>query len=82
MMDPDVTLRELLEAVQVRAWDRVDELAEALLQWIEKRGFPPSTIGSSQLGIEWHRTVTTMVCHLAVSKARDARKRRHRKAGG
>jgi aspartate aminotransferase-like enzyme len=81
MMDPDVTLRELLEAVQARAWDRVDELAEALLQWVEKRGFPPSTIGSPQLGVKWHRTVTTMVCHLAVSKARDARQRR-RKASG
>ena len=79
-MDPDATLRELLQAVQSRAWDRVDELAEALLNWLEKRGFPPTTVGPPQLGVEWHRTVATCVCHLAVSRSRDARERRRRKA--
>ncbi len=32
MMAPEATLRTLLEAVQPRAWDRVDELSGALLE--------------------------------------------------
>ena len=81
-MDPEATLRELLEALQVRAWDRVDELAEALLDWLEKRGFPPLTVGPRELGVEWHRAMATFVCHLARSRVRDARKRRERRTGG
>ena len=80
-MDPEATLRELLDAVHARAWDRVDELAGALLDWLEKRGFPPLTIGPRELGVEWHRATATFVCHLARSKVRDARKRRERRAG-
>ena len=80
-MDPEATLRELLDAVQARAWDRVDELAGSLLDWLEKRGFPPLTVGPRELGVEWHRAMATFVCHLARSKVQDARKRRERKAG-
>lgn len=80
-MDPEVTLRDLLEAVQARAWDRVDELAGVLLDWLEKRGFPPLVIGPRELGVEWHRTMATFVCHLAQSKVQNARKRREQSAG-
>lgn len=81
-MDPDATLRDLLDAVQERDWDRIDELAEALLGWMEKRGFPPITLGAEELGREWHRTIATFICYTAQSKSRAARKRRARKAGG
>ena len=80
-MDPEATLRELLDAVQASAWDCVDELAEALLDWLEKRGFPPLTVGPRELGVEWHRAVATFLCYVAKSKVRDARKRRARRAG-
>ena len=80
-MDPEATLLELLEAVQARAWDRVDELAGALLDWLEKQGFPPLVVGPRELGVEWHRAMATFVCHMAQSKVRDARKRRERRAG-
>ena len=79
-MDPDATLRDLLDALHVRDWDRIDELAGALLEWMEKRGFPPTTLGAKELGREWHRTVATFVCYAAQTKVRDARKRRSRKA--
>ena len=78
-MDPDATLRDLLEALGGRDWDRVDELQDALFTWMERRGFPPTTIGPKELGVEWHRAVATFVCHAAASKVRDARKRRSRK---
>lgn len=78
-MDPDAALQELLDAVRVRDWDRIDELADGLLGWMERRGFPPMTLGPKEMGREWHRTVATFVCHAAKSKANDARKRRTRR---
>lgn len=78
-MDPDAALTDLITAVGARDWDRVDELTEGLLQWMEKRGFPPMTLGPKSLGKNWHRTIATFVCHLAKSNVRDARKRLDRK---
>jgi hypothetical protein len=81
-MDPDAALKDLLNAVQSRAWDRVEEVAEGLLSWMEKRGFPPTTLGPKELGRNWHRTIATFVCYAAQSKVRDVRTRRARKGGG
>ena len=80
-MDPDAALKELLDAVLVRDWDRTDELAEGLLQWMEKRGFPPTTSGPKELGPVWHRSVATFICSAAKAKVRDARKRQKKKEG-
>ena len=81
-MDPNATLRDLLDALLTRNWDRVQELSEALLTWMEKRGFPPMTIGPPELGNQWHRTIATFVCYATQAKVRDARKRRTRRAEG
>lgn len=78
-MDPEATLAELVAAVGDREWDRVDELVEGLLQWMERRGFPPTTVGPKSLGKHWHRAIATFVCYTARSTARDARKRAKRK---
>ena len=80
-MDPQATLRDLLAAVGDRDWDRVEELSEALLTWVQNRGFPPETMGPQSLGRGWHRAVTEFVCYLAKSQARTARKRRRTKGG-
>lgn len=77
-MDPQATLRDLLAAVDERDWDRVEELGEALMAWLQRRGFPPETIGPRSLGRGWHRAVAEFVCHLALSDARRARKRRRK----
>ena len=75
-MDPQASLNELLTAVEDRDWDRIEELADALLHWMEHSGFPPKTLGPESLGKQWHRAVATFVCYAAKSKVRDARKRR------
>lgn len=80
-MDPHATLNELLAALGERDWDRIEELADALLRWMECRGFPPTTLGPESLGKEWHRAVATFVCYAAKSKVRDARKRRRKRGG-
>ena len=77
-MDPEATLRDLLEAVGDRDWDHVDELSETLLTWLQKRGFPPQTVGAPELGRGWHRAIAEFTCYLAQSRARDARKRRRK----
>jgi hypothetical protein len=79
-MDPQATLRDLLDAVADREWDTVDELSEALLSWLQKRGFPPQTVGPPELGRGWHRATAEFICYLAKSQARDARKRRKKGA--
>lgn len=78
-MDPQATLSELLEAIVDRDWDRVTELSDVLLTWMEHGGFPPEAIGSAKLGKRWHRTIATFICHAATSRANDAAKRRQRK---
>jgi hypothetical protein len=80
-MDPEATLNDMLDAITDRDWDRVTELSDALLTWMEKGGFPPEAIGSSRLGKRWHRTIATFICHAATSRANDAAKRRRRKGG-
>ena len=80
-MDPDTALAELLDALGRREWDSVEEFSNHLLDWMERSGFPPMTVGPKTLGVQWHRTVATFVCHAAQSTVNDARKRRQRKGG-
>ena len=80
-MDPDTALAELLDALGRREWDSVEEFSNHLLDWMERSGFPPVTVGPKTLGVQWHRTIATFVCHAAKVKVNDARKRRQRKEG-
>lgn len=74
-MDPQVTWNELHDAVAAREWDRVTELAEALLAWIARGGFPPQTSTHEGLTKSWHKDVTYCVCHLALASVTKASKR-------
>lgn len=79
MMDPNSTLSELLSAIETRDWDQVEELADALLRWMENSGFPPQTLGDARIGRTWHRSVATFICMAALAKVRAARKRQSRR---
>jgi hypothetical protein len=65
-MDPEVALRELLEAVEAGDCDRVTELADGLRHWLSQGGYPPKTIGPWKLGQIWHVAMT----HAIVKHAR------------
>jgi len=80
-MDPEATLRDLLTALGDRSWDQVEELSEALLTWLQKRGFPPQTVGPAELGRSWHRAIAEFICYLAKSEARTAHRRRKKGLG-
>lgn len=80
-MDPQVAWQELLDAFQQSDWDRVHELAEGLLHWMNRRGFPPETLvfnsavngglnkPSQSLGPDWNRSVAQAACRYAVDLA-------------
>ena len=72
-MDPDQTLRALLEALKELRWNDVETCAKDLLLWLRRGGFPPQTLGDKALGNEWHRSVTEFVCYEVLSEARRAR---------
>ncbi len=80
-MDPQVTWTELLEARLQRDWNRADELANALLDWMQRGGFPPHTIGDRKLGMRWHHSIAYTVCHLVLADVNQARKRAERRSG-
>ena len=79
-MDPQATWNELLEARLERDWDRAEELANALLDWMQRSGFPPDTVGHRHLGTRWHHAVAYFVCHLVLADVRQARKRAPRRS--
>lgn len=66
-MDPDTTLKDLLDAVEAGDSDRVAELSEALNGWLAKGGYPPKTLGPWKLGMIWHVAVTKAIRRLAKS---------------
>lgn len=79
-MDPQATWDELLATRLQCDWNRAEELANALLDWLQRRGFPPHTVGDHELGARWHHAVAYFVCHLVLADVRQARKRAQRKS--
>ncbi len=72
-MDPDETLRALLDALKEHRWNEVETCAKDLSLWLRKGGFPPQTLGDKSLGNKWHRAVTESICCEAFAKAQCAR---------
>ncbi len=68
-MDPQVTWDSLMKEWANRSWLDVVELAEALLQWLDRDGFPPKTSDAPELGVEWHATVARAAATYAMKRA-------------
>jgi hypothetical protein len=77
-MDPQTTWDALLESLAAREWDRIDELARALLAWLDSGGFPPKTLGRDDLGSDFNRDLAVHACFLALARARPRRSKRRR----
>lgn len=69
-MDPQTTWRMLLDAWIDREWETVDELAEALLHWLGKEGFPPDVEQPKELGADFNRAIVLAACEFAQHRAR------------
>ena len=68
-MDPSQCWNDMLIAYATKQWQEARESAEALLEWLEKGGFPPQpTIGTttlsftSQLDAEFSRAICLAAC--------------------
>lgn len=70
-MDPQATWNRLLDEWANHYWLDVSELAEALLEWLSKGGFPPDTMGNRNLGADWHRKLALTMCRFALQRADD-----------
>jgi len=70
-MDPQTAWDDLLEALGQRDWDRVDELADGLLHWLQSDGFPPRAVTGSDLGPDWDRELALAGCRFALAQARE-----------
>ena len=56
-MDPQTTWEELLSAYAEGDYDRIEELALALSDWLKKGGFPPTVLGHPSLGQDFERAL-------------------------
>ncbi|HUY87322.1 MAG TPA: hypothetical protein VMV10_01175 [Pirellulales bacterium] len=65
-MDPQVVWEQMLDAYSDHDWDAVDEHAAALLEWLEKGGFPPQTVRRRQLRPPANRLIALATCRLAL----------------
>ena len=68
-MDPQITWHSMLAAWTRGDWLEVIDLAEALLEWLDKDGFPPKTVAAPELGAQWHRVVTGAAAKFALAHA-------------
>ena len=68
-MDPQATWDMLLDAYSEGDWCQVQELADALLNWLRADGFPPETIVNRPMGADWNRYLARAVCEFAAELA-------------
>lgn len=68
-MDPQATWDSLLQEWAQGNWLDVYELAESLLDWLLKDGFPPETMGTLRLGADWNRSVALAATQFALKRA-------------
>jgi hypothetical protein len=65
-MDPQIVWERLLDAYADDDWASVDEHASALLDWLEKGGFPPQTVGHRHLRPPVNHLIAAATCRLAL----------------
>jgi hypothetical protein len=73
-MDPQITWQELQQAYSAREWDKVEDLAEALLDWLNMGGTAPDTSAVLPEAEDWHRFVCLAVAESGLSQARARRR--------
>lgn len=75
-MDPQAAWDRLLEAYTDGNWSVVEELAEGLLQWLHRGGFPPQTVSEREMGDVWNRAIAISACRFMLSAARSGQPNR------
>ncbi len=65
-MDPQEAWDQLLAALAEEEWDQVEDFARALLNWLDRGGFPPTAMGAPCLGPDWERAICRAGCQYAL----------------
>lgn len=68
-MDPQATWEQLLDAYAEGDSQRVEELADALLEWLKRGGFPPKATTGADLGPAWDGAIAAAACEFALVQA-------------
>ena len=76
-MDPQQTWTDMLDALKQNDYDEAKELAGALLEWLDKGGFPPTVVGDESIGADWHRMIAAFICRSVVSRTNETREESH-----
>lgn len=71
-MDPQATWRLMCEVWIEHDWQQLHDAAEALLNWMNRNGFPPETVPGFRMGSLWNQAVATAVCRFADDLAQQA----------
>jgi len=72
-MDPQTAWTELLDAYTECNWDRAEELATALIGWLDRDGFPPQTVQRPNLGPHFNRHVARSVSLFVLDRLKEVR---------
>ena len=68
-MDPQATWEQLQEAYGNAEWETVRELAQALLDWLDSGGFPPTTQAGDTADLAERCARVTRFCRNAIQRA-------------
>lgn len=68
-MDPQATWLQLVNAWSAGNWEEVVELASALLDWLDKHGFPPEPLAPRWMGQDWNEAVVRAASTFALKRA-------------
>ena len=67
-MDPQAAWNQLQEANRVHDWETVRELAQSLLDWLERGGFPRVTPEAQPDDTVRQRAIVTRFCRSALQQ--------------
>jgi hypothetical protein len=65
-MDPQAAWNQLQEAYRIRDCEAVRELAQSLLDWLDRGGFPPVTSEAEPQDTARQRAIVTRFCRSAL----------------
>ena len=71
-MDPQATWDQLQEANCIRDWEAVRELAQSLLDWLERGGFPPVTLEANRNDAARQRAIVIRFCNKVLQQMVDS----------
>lgn len=71
-MDPQAAWDQLQEALRIGDREAVRELAQSLLDWLERGGFPPGTAAGRPDEIARQRATVTRFCRTALRPAAES----------